>query len=457
VYQRLGVDVLMYNQFLSVKSNDSEENIYRRAEVRFLRALHYWYYLDLFHKAPFKTEFNSELPVPKEGKDLYDWIDNELTEIAPLMRPAGYYVSTGFSSGYGRADRGAAWLLHARLALNSAIYTDKQVNDYNKAILYADSLISSGAYELAKGYKTVTSDKYGSRKYSGYEQLFMADNDENSNAYKEIILPIRQDGLTTRCYSAGCYLVASMRCPEMPFANTSAYWTSNFARASLVEKFFDKAEDCPCSTESAPNNSTESQIISLDESDGSSTAQIIAAAGDDRALFYAGRGGGVRKVRTDKITTFTDGLSIVKWQNLRSDGKDTQVHDAALAWPDTDIPLLRFAEAYMIKAEAAYRLNDKQTAISNINVLRERAHTSNISTVNDKTMLDEWSREFYMEGRRRSDLVRFNAFTSSSYLWDWKGGEANGKAVDSKFNVYPIPYDDINNNPNMSDAQNEGY
>ena len=60
-----------------------------------------------------------------------------------------------------------------------------------------------------------------------------------------------------------------------------------------------------------------------------------------------------------------------------------------------------------------------------------------------------------MEGRRRSDLVRFGCFTGNKYLWDWKGGAANGVSVDSHFDVYPIPADDVMNNKNLT--QNYGY
>ena len=68
---------------------------------------------------------------------------------------------------------------------------------------------------------------------------------------------------------------------------------------------------------------------------------------------------------------------------------------------------------------------------------------------------DEWCREFYMEGRRRSDLVRFGYFTGGDYLWDWKGGAENGTSVDPHFNVYPIPDDQVRQNGNLS--QNDGY
>ena len=204
------------------------------------------------------------------------------------------------------------------------------------------------------------------------------------------------------------------------------------------------------SSETAPNGATEKDIIALDAQDGSDTKGILAAAGDDRALFYAGRGGGIRKLRTDKLNNFLDGISVVKWQNVRTDGGTCSDPE----FSDTDIPLFRLAEAYLTRAEAKWRTGDA-TAIADVNTLRTRANAKQLTALTKQDLIDEWSREFYMEGRRRSDLVRFDMFTGKDYVWAWKGGVASGQAVDSHFKVYPIPMDDINNNENMT--QNEGY
>lgn len=447
-YTRLTYDITLFNSYLD-QVEDNEANRVNRAEVRFLRALHYWYLLDLFGKSPFKTEFNiTELPVEYSGNQLYGWLDRELTEIEPQMAEIGQYCN---GSDFGRADRGAAYLLHARLALNASVYSDTvDANaELQKAIQYCTALIDSHAYTLSQNPKTVNGVTY-----SGYAQLFMADNDENQDAMKEIILPIRQDGQITRCYSGAMYLVNSIRKAGMPYMGTTNGWSCLFARRALVQKFFPTLSDCPLSTEEAPADATEAEIIALDQQDGSSTAQIIAKAGDDRALFYGGRGGGVRNLYPESITSFNDGMSVVKWDNHRSDGQPT--HDAT-EYPDVDIPLLRFAEAYLIRAEASWRLGDNSQAMADLNVLRARANTRlfNENEINETNILDEWSREFYFEGRRRSDLVRFGCFSGSKYLWDWKGGTANGASIDSHFNVYPIPYTDINNNSNLT--QNPGY
>ena len=85
-----------------------------------------------------------------------------------------------------------------------------------------------------------------------------------------------------------------------------------------------------------------------------------------------------------------------------------------------------------------------------------------ISTNTEKTsytlneICDEWAREFYFEGRRRMDLIRFGKFAGQSeYNWDWKGGTQAGALIPAYRNLYPIPTNDLNANPNLK--QNTGY
>lgn len=444
-YNRLGWNINFYNFYLKETAGNTDAQIkVKRAEVRFLRALNYYYYLDLYHRAPFKDESidMEALPTEKVGKDLYSWLDTELTSLESDLETIGQNSTTKVATNYGRADQGAAYMLHARLALNSEVYTDGAVKDYDKAISYCDKVIA-GPYKLSKTVKT-----NNGITYSGYAQLFMADNDENTDAIQETILPIRQDGLNTKSNSGSNMLVNSMRIAGMPYAGVSNCWSCIYSRPELIEKFFPK-DDIPMSTSTAPDNSTEAQIIALDSADGSDTKSILKAANDARAMFYAGRGGGIRKLRTDKLNNFIDGISIVKWQNIRTDGKAT--HDKE--FPDTDIPLFRLAEAYLTRAEAKWRTS--KDGLSDINELRTRAGVDPLTTLTKQDLIDEWAREFYTEGRRRSDLIRFGMFTGNTYNWAWKGGIAKGQSVDIHYRYYPIPQDDINNNTNMH--QNTGY
>ena len=443
-YQRLSFDITQYNFFISEQSGILSED--KIAEVRFLRALNYYYFLDLYRKAPFKDTFDDNLPTEKSGKDLYEWLDKELTTIEPLMAEVGAYNN---SENFGRADRGAAYALHARLALNSAVYTDGQIKDYQKAIDYCNKILvdNAGKYELCRVAKN---------GYSGYQQLFMGDNDCNPAAMKEIIFPIRQDGVKTRAYAGTSYLVNASTISGMPYASTSDPWKCLFARVDLVKKFFPN-EDIPKATkEDLLSNPSKDQVIAKDNEMGISTADVIAKAKDDRALFYMGIGGCSDKVRTltpgDAITSPLNGASFVKWTNLHADG--TAQHHQNFS--DTDFPMFRLAEIYLTRAEAKFRLNGSQDGLADILEVQGRANRDlKASSVDEQTLIDEWCREFYMEGRRRSDLVRFGLFTGSKYLWSFKGGSENGQGIPTKCNIYPIPGDEIKNNPNMT--QNPKY
>ena len=447
-YTRLTYDITLFNSYLSQVA-DNDENRQYRAEVRFLRALHYWYLLDLFGKAPFKVDFNiTELPVEYSGEQMYAWLDNELTEIEAEMTKTGAGVGAfNNSENFGRADLGAVYLLHARLALNSAVYSSEvdANKEYEKAVNYCNLIEQSGAYDLSRVSKNGN---------SGYAQLFMADNDQNADAMKEIIFPIRQDGLKTRQYSGSLMLIAGARSAAMPSYGMKESWTCLFARKAMTEKFFPNLDNVPLVAEDAETSTDQATAASLDEKYGTTVADLIAAAGDDRALLYSGCADGVRTISTDKVSDFKNGLSLVKWTNMRSDNTAGQ----DVSWPDTDIPLFRYAEVYLIRAEANWRLGkDANTVLADINELRGRANATpfRVADVTEENLRDEWCREFFMEGRRRSDLVRFGCFTGGKYLWDWKGGEADGTSVAAHFNVYPIPYQDVMNNGNLS--QNYGY
>ena len=447
-YQRMAYNITLYNQFISEQTGILGNDVI--AEIRFLRALNYTYFLDLFHKAPFKVEFNGELPVEKGAADLYKWIDEELTAIEADLKPVGTYNN---KENFGRADLGAAYALHARLALNSEVYTDGTVSDMQKAKDYCDKILAANVYSLSSTAKN---------GYSGYAQLFMADNDENTNAIHETIFPIRQDGAKIKSYGS-TMLINGSRCSGMPYYYQTNPWQCIFARKDLVAKFvpsldFANADYSACKDAyeayaKSHATTTEADVIAMDKALGGSTAEIITKAGDDRAMFYAGYAGGARRLAPEKqITNFFDGLSIVKWTNMRTDGGKVAHEDFC----DTDIPLFRLAEIYLTRAEASYRLGDKAQALADIQTLQKRANRNNVTkSVDLDYILDEWCREFYLEGRRRSDLVRFGVYTSSKYLWSFKGGQPNGVGVDSHYNVYPIPANDLSGNPNLT--QNPGY
>ncbi|MCR5366092.1 MAG: RagB/SusD family nutrient uptake outer membrane protein, partial [Prevotella sp.] len=132
-------------------------------------------------------------------------------------------------------------------------------------------------------------------------------------------------------------------------------------------------------------------------------------------------------------------------------------------FPDADFFLMRSAEAYLIAAEADARINGGTTSATGanyINALRQRAHTTTVSTYSLQQILDERARELYFEGHRRTDLIRYGYYggaNSGNYVWEWKGGSQNGASLPAYRNLFAIPSSDITANPNLQGHQNEGY
>jgi len=198
--------------------------------------------------------------------------------------------------------------------------------------------------------------------------------------------------------------------------------------------------------------------IRLDLDSPDYTYELRLTSFDRRGIF--GTRGQVLDINTrEDIAIFNNGYAVLKFKNITSEGKS----GSNVEFPDTDFPMFRLADVYLMASEAILRGAagaSKTKATEYFNTVRQRAYTGtagNIaeSALNLDLILDERGRELYWECHRRTDLVRFNKFTTGDYLWAWKGGVSQGQAVDPKFNIFPIPSADISANPNLK--QNPGY
>jgi hypothetical protein len=157
------------------------------------------------------------------------------------------------------------------------------------------------------------------------------------------------------------------------------------------------------------------------------------------------------------------GIGVYKFTAKNTDGSRAASYSTEFAC--TDFPVFRLADAYMMRAEALFRLGGAaniDAAVTDINLIRERAYgntTGNI-TATDLDLdfiLDERCREFYYEAQRRTDLVRFGKFTGGEYVWQWKGGTFNGLSTSDHMDLFPIPGDELSANPNYNGINNPGY
>lgn len=302
---------------------------------------------------------------------------------------------------YARADQAAAWTLLAKLYLNAKIYIGQDKN--TECVTYCSKVIAAG-YTLAPKYAN----------------NFTADN----NLSPEIILPITSDGKYSRTYGGMTYLIHACIGGSMsPEAfGVGGGWGGVRTTKALVNKFTD------------PSGAT-----------------------DKRAMFWSDG----QKLEITDIAQFTDGWAIAKYSNLTSSG--AAAPHAHPDFVDTDYPLFRLADVYLMYVEATLRgatSGNATTALGYVNALRQRAYgnTNGNITAGQLTLdfiLDERARELFCEGYRRTDLIRFGKFTGSAYLWPWKGKVAAGASTESFRDLFPIPSNDMGANPTLK--QNPGY
>lgn len=417
IYQRLSLTITYANDFINQANAGSlEKKDQYVAEARFLRALSYYWLMDLFGNPPFTTEADGVgkfYPKQISRADLFDYIVEELKAIEEDLGEPGF--------SYPQADKGAAWMLLAKVYQNAEVYTGTA--NWAECIEYSNKVIESGAYSLNPDYR----------------HNFSADNDYGRN--NEMIFAWESDGINTQGYVGTTFIIESssdavyIRAEDYHGLTENTNWNGNRLRKDFLDKLVD-------TTTIYGGNP-----IPADDT-------IFAACPDNRIFLRQKRS--IDIPASDASGDY--GIGVYKFTGRNHDGSQAENYHTAYAC--TDFPIFRYADAFLMRAEANYKLGNTAEAVNDINVIRERAYgdaSGNITSadLNDDFLLSELGREFYYEAHRRTDLIRFGKFTGNSYLWQWKGGVYEGTATDSHLELFPIPSDEIAANPNL--IQNEGY
>lgn len=377
--------------------NDAAQIKQFRAEARFIRAYAFWILMDCYGNPPFPTEetLANSNPQQIERAKLFEFLESELKAIEPILAEAR-------TNERGRPDKAAAWALLSRMYLNAKVYTNNE--RYTDAITYCKKIIEAN-YSLE----------------SKYEWLMLGDNHLNTN---EFIFTINYDSANTS-WSGTNYLCQGQAGTTAEILGTGENSWQEFRFTQQIPNLF-------------PTTNT---------------------TVDKRALFYTS--GQNKDVNT--VSVSTDGYSATKYINKDRNGKPLVQNNSFRNLSDIDFPIFRLSEIYLTYAEAVIQKGtggSEANAVLYLNKIRERAYQNSngnitATSLNLNYILDERARELYWETHRRTDLVRHNKLTTSSYLWAWKGGSKAGQAVDAKYNLFPIPAYDLSNNPNLK--QNTGF
>ena len=407
MYYRVFYQVTLCNEFirettdgkLSERGLSANNDIKAyRAEARFMRALSYWHALDLFGNTPFVTEndpLGAFFPTQTNRNDLFAYIEKELKEIESLL-PAPR------ANEFGRADQAAVWTLLAKLYLNAQIYTG--TNRATDCITYCNKVLNAG-YQLE----------------SKYDRLFKIGNETS----KEVIFAVRFDGMRTRSWGGMTFLVNAPVGGDMNRAEfgINGGWGGLRTTKEFVSLF----------------NGSNGNIDTF----------------DIRASFHSTG----HTLDIDDLGEFKQGYAVKKFKNVDSTGR--RGSDPEGNHPDTDFPMFRLADVQLMYAEAVLRGGTGGTnaqALAYVNGLRQRGYRTNRTALTAITLddiLNERGRELYWENHRRTDLICFGKFTTSAYIWQWKGGTKGGVSVGNHLNLFPIPEDELRANSNL--RQNAGY
>lgn len=387
LFNRIYFTIPQCNNLLTVLQNvnvDNQEGII--SEVRFLRALAYYYLIDVFGKGVLSTEENfggTELLPEVTRAELFAYVEKELLEIESTLPP---------TNDYGRATNSAAQMLLAKLYLNAEVYTGTA--RYDDALTYISKVIDEGGYQLD----------------TNFIRLFSADNDTSN----EIIFPLIADADNSRSYGNTTYIVngnLSTDTMDPGDFGSTAGWTGHRATKAWYGLYGD-----------------------------------LATSNDDRASLFWTDG---HNYEMDDYREWEDGYPSIKFRNFNTDGSGTITEFSSTDFPLFRLAdaYLIYAECFLRNGggnatTALQYVNDVRE--------RSNASAISSSELTLDFILDERARELNLEGHRRSDLIRFGKFTGNTYIWPWKGGVKNGTSIPSTYNVYPIPASAIQANPNLT-------
>jgi starch-binding outer membrane protein, SusD/RagB family len=395
-----------------------------KAEIQALRASYYWVLCDNYGNVPIVDRYDVEegfLPDQKSRKEVYTWIVSQLESAIP-------YLPEDKTATYARFNKWAAYTLLAKVYLNAEVYSGEA--QWDKCIEACNKVIESNLYNLEPNLKT----------------NFLTHNETS----KEIIFNIPYD----HTYAPGLGIAAWTMLPQ----NQKTYKTlyGGWGGLTSIPQFintFDKLD----------KRYTEGWMM----------GQQYAFNGDSLKCEY-----GVLKGQPLQYVNELPGIdSTQEIHSFRIDKYEIEIGCYANN-EDNDMPLFRYADVLMMKAECLLRTGHADDAAAIVTQVRLRSfpdnpdhatvtgaqlqmgssydyglrnyHTSTEeggADIQYGRMLDELGWEFAAEGHRRQDLVRFGIYTTKSWLSHSPQGDYRS--------IFPIPLQELDKNTKLQ--QNPGY
>lgn len=385
------------------------------AEIRMVRALHYYWALSEFGNIPVVDSVGVPNPANNTPAEAFAFIEKEIKESIPDLS------EKGDDNWYGHFTRSSAYTLLAKLYLNAQAMTG--TDHYQDCITACDSVINSGQYSLDENWN----DPFRVHNELSNENIYVVPFDANN---AQLFNFVEQD----------------------VHPNISAYkYGSEYGwrKISTQESFFNLFAD---------NDKRKNQWLygpqTYTDEDGNK--QPVPSWESD---IYADPPYIDPLIIDPHIEDFQNaddkqGVMNVKYEieNGLSYGSNGYVD------MNNDMVVFRYADILMMKAECLMRMNGgaaTQDAVDLVNQVRQRNFSANdfkkakytTATLTMDELLNERGREFAYEMFRREDMIRFGKFQEA-----WWEKEAEG---DKHKEIFPIPFTVLTANPALK--QNPGY
>lgn len=409
-YSRLYQHIAICNSFLSVTEDNAAdpEIAVMRDEVRTLRAMSYYWVVDIFGNggftigAPDGTE-----PVQTPRAEIAAWLETELIDLVENSNLKDVPA-------YGRVGKDAAEALLARLYLNYEVYAGT----------------GKWAECLRRCNNIINRHKGGGFRNSGLAEhflyLFCRNNSEympgGGNAQEnEILWGQPYDADKMQSYGGTTWLIAA------PLSEgdlgSQASWSCMTARKQLSERFLEEPNDVRWS---------------LWKTDAQ------------------GRG-----IENEAFLDFSiAGYQALKWNGLtKAIGGAWSETVTSTTFASTDLAWIRLSDIYLMRAECWLNgVGDPTEALEGVNLVRARAGVSEwqLGQLTADNLLEERSRELYYEMTRRTDLIRFGKYVGPAQaVWSWKGNAPGGSRINDRYALMPIPTNILAAQPDFK--QNPGF
>jgi hypothetical protein len=384
------------------------------AEAKFIRALSTFYVLDMWDQVPYRTDLAdlTKLPVTLKGTEAADTIIRELNEALPNLRDAGPIA----------ASKDAARALLMKVNLNYGVYADRANPSFaaanmDQVIALADAIINSGRYSLNANY------------YTNFAP-------NNLTASREMIYAL-ENTVGVRGGNNRFWWFCTLHYNQRP---------SGWNGFATLADFYDKFEAADQRRGAAYTGVTDVTGLRVGFLVGQQFDQTGAELNDRKGNKLAF----TRKVALQETGNDLEitGIRVVKYVPDFAQGVDGNA--------ENEVAVLRYADVLLMKAEALLRkgAGNEAAALALVNQVRAARGATTLGSISLSALLEERGREFYWEGWRRNDLIRFGKFLDPLPAAAGTTSTRSTKSGNERL-LFAIPNQQLAVNPNLT--QNPGY